>query len=387
MPVVTNSSAEPRPPAAVGPAPTLSAPATASSSEPANAPEGQGAAPIDQAAAPIDHWAKPTVSSPLSYWPAGGLAQHAGLHKPGFTASYLPSRHKPEVPKQAEPVARSCEEVVKPALRFSAECPKHLELDIQSLFDKVIKESIGYGLGDKIPRTFQIKFIDRRRWATFLADRDREIAKNLPATGLRAIGLRFTRWVARLFHRWTTPIYFDKNSTGDILIVGNNFGRKFTPEKTKMLSEVLVRCLQQATYGKFFESQRMSFKHQFGDPQPDTRAYATNEALAETNMRLCLMALESNQGVVFSAKHWIPNTLAFWRQLPSAHTQILLQRLRGEKDIDAWFRRMFDKPYWAAFLLQKGGDVEVSRTLSHEDEEFIGRSREINPYGPPRIKR
>ena len=79
--------------------------------------------------------------------------------------------------------------------------------------------------------------------------------------------------------------------------------------------------------------------------------------------------------------------LAFWRQQPSGQTQALLHRLHAEKDIDSWFRRMFDKPFWAAFLLQKGGDVEVSKTLSKEDEKFIARSREINPYGPPRMKR
>ncbi len=334
-----------------------------------------------------DSWGQPSPSAALPHWPKLGVGHNKVAPDAGSQAYLIACRAKPVKP---EPMAsaEAKTEVITPTLNFNFDCPSGVQHEIKALFDQVVDVATGLGLGNSTPQAIKIRYIDRHKWSSYLKNRDLEKAKSSSESGLRAVWTRLTRWLSRLAQIWTTPLYCSKEEANDILVIAKNYDRQSTPEKHKRLAEVLVRCLQRATYPEFFAAQQKMLT-ELTQSHAASPSYFAREALVEVDVQLCLRALEHREGVVLHHKPtWLSWLWPFEQHRWSMETEAILQRLSTEENIDVWMRRMFNpSSVFARFLFQKGDAVEVSKTLSEQDEAFINTLREINPYGAPRIKR
>jgi hypothetical protein len=276
--------------------------------------------------------------------------------------------------------------VLRPQLSFADACPQLLRDNITSTFHKVEEVGKKMGLGGASPKAFAVHYIDRHQWKRQQSTMDREIAKQFPMSGLRAMWTRLTRWLSRQTHAWTTSIYFEREAAGDIYIIAENFLRQSEAEQNRGLAEVLVRSLQRATYPAFFKGQQETLKQLHIDSHADARLFSCKEAVAEINVRLCLDALQ-HQDLVLADSSKVPARLAFWRHRPSKEAQRVFDHLRAEPEIDSWFRTLFNKPIFTRFLFQKGDEVEISDKAADENEALLRKLRSINPYGAPLVKR
>jgi hypothetical protein len=325
----------------------------------------------------------PTPTRPLPHWPLGAIKRPSSAGAPRAQDSLLVCRRSAPLPPS--PALRPA--IQSPVLQFDDLCPPALRNEVLDLYRKVEDVACRYGLGTATPTTFSIHYIKRKRWSSLQYDRDKEMAKQFPISGLRAMWTRLTRWLSRLAHAWTTPIYFERDSANDIYIIAENFRRQNIADKNRRLAEVLVRCLQRASYPDFFEVQHTELKQLYTEPQADARLYTSSEALVEMNVRLCLDALKQNHDLPLEKKRWLPDWLAFWRSRPDPESQSLFLQLRGQQDIDTWFRKLFFRPVYTRLLFQKGDVVELSDKDVDRNGPFLRCLKEANPYGGPRIKR
>lgn len=292
-------------------------------------------------------------------------------------------RRRPQGPKPT----LSTPLIGRPTLHFSDACPLSLRHKITTTFEKVGVVGKTMGLGGAIPKTFNVHYIDRNQWKRQQSTIDREMAKQFPMSGLRAMWTRLTRWLSRQAHAWTTPIYFERESAGEVYIIAENFCRQDETDQNRGLAEVLVRSMQRATYPAFFKGQQDALKQLHIDNRADARLFTCKEATAEMNVRLCLDALEHNEGIVLHHQSRVPAWLHFWHQAFGKDLQRVLQQLRDEPQIDVWFRTLFTKPIFTRFLFQRGDEVEISDRTADENEMLLRRLRSINPYGAPFVKR
>ena len=334
----------------------------------------------------------PTAVRPLRHWPTGQITPPKS---PDNSAALAPVVNDANAniflkcrrlsARHASPALRP--PIKSPTLLFNEMCPLPLRREVTDLFRKVEDVACSYGLGSATSNSFNIHYINRKRWTSLQYDRDNELAKQFPMSGLRSMWTRLTRWLSRLAHAWTTPIYFEKDSASDIYIIAENFRRQNDADKNRRLAEVLVRCLQRASYPDFFEVQHNELKQLYTEPQADARLYISSEALVEMNVRLCIEALKERHELPMERKKLLPSWLAFWRHQPNPESQLLFERLRHENNIDIWFRKLFQKPVYTRLLFQKGDVVELSDKSVDLDEAFLHSLRSANPHGAPRIKR
>ena len=296
----------------------------------------------------------------------------------------LAARRKPAV-QQPDRAARVVVRA-EPRITFSESCPTAMRAETEQLFADVVQTAKEYGI-EVQGQGLNVHYIRRARWIGLQNDRDTELAKQFPLSGLRALWTQATRWMSRLAHAYTTPIYFEKGPSHDVYVIAENYASQSTREKKARLAEVFFRSLQQAAFPNFFKVQEDDLKHLHLDPQADSSAYLSSERFVEAHVALCLRALEDKKVIPPAPKPWVPDYLAFWRARPDRALQAVVEELRHKPDVGETCTSIFKTPSYTRLLFQRGGRLELSDKQIEKSRGLIDWLRSRNPVGPPRLVR
>jgi hypothetical protein len=296
----------------------------------------------------------------------------------------LAARRKPTVPRP-DRTTRIMPRA-EPHITFSEACPAAMRAETEQLFADVVQTAKENGI-EVQDQGLNVHYIRRARWIGLQNDRDTELAKQFPLSGIRALWTRTTRWMSRLAHAYTTPIYFEKGPSHDVYVIAENYRSQSDREKKARLAEVFFRSLQQAAFPNFFKVQDDDLKHLHLDPQADSSAYLSSERFVEAHVALCLRDLEEKQVMPPAPKRWLPSYLAFWRPRPDRALRAVVEELRHKPDVGETCAAVFKTPSYSRLLFQRGGRLELSDKQIERSRSLIDWLRSRNPVGAPRLVR